>query len=97
MALRALETELIGSPDKGPIIEHTGGLRKLRFAPPGSGVGKRGAYRVCYAFFPLHQTVALFVVFAKNKQPDLTVAEARAIAKALRDFEAELRQLQLRN
>ena len=35
-ALRALERELIETPDKGSVIEHTGGLRKLRFTPPGS-------------------------------------------------------------
>ena len=43
--MRALERELIDSPDKAPVIEQTGGLRKLRFAPPGSGRGRRGAYR----------------------------------------------------
>ena len=48
-ALGALERELIDEPDKGPVIAGTGGLRKLRFSPPGSGRGKSGAYRVCYA------------------------------------------------
>src|SRR5438067_7914537 len=65
-ALRALEQELIDSPDKAPVIQHTGGLRKLRFTPSGSGRGKRGAYRVCYAHFPAYGTVALFVAFGKN-------------------------------
>src|SRR5262249_18453614 len=90
-ALRALEQELIGSPDKAPVIAHPGGVRKLRFTPPGSGRGQRGAYRVCYAYFPAQGTVALFVAFAKNEQSDLSQAEARSIAKALKAFEAELR------
>jgi hypothetical protein len=47
--LQALERELIDSPDKAPVIEQTGGLRKLRFTPPGSGRGKSGAFRVCYS------------------------------------------------
>jgi len=34
-ALPALERVLIDAPDKAPVIEQTGGLRKLRFAPPG--------------------------------------------------------------
>jgi hypothetical protein len=46
-ALRALERELIDAAEKGPVIEGTGGLRKLRFSPPGSGRGKSGSYRVC--------------------------------------------------
>jgi mRNA-degrading endonuclease RelE of RelBE toxin-antitoxin system len=91
-ALRALERELIDSPEKAPVIEKTGGLRKLRFAPPGSGKGKSGAYRVCYAYFPAYGTIALFVVFGKNERSDLSAAEARSTAKALKAFEIELRR-----
>jgi hypothetical protein len=90
--LRALERELIDSPEKAPVIEKTGGLRKLRFAPPGSGRGKSGAYRVRYAYFPAYGTIALFVVFGKNERSDLSAAEARATAKALKAFEVELRR-----
>lgn len=90
--LRALERELIGSPDGAPVIEHTGGLRKLRFSPPGSTRGKSGAYRVCYAHFPAYGTVALFVAFGKTERSDLSPTEARAIAKALKAFETELRR-----
>jgi hypothetical protein len=91
-ALQALERELIDSPDKAPVIEGTGGLRKMRFAPPDSGGGKRGAYRVCYAYFPAYGTVALFVAFGKHERIDLSPAEARAAAKALKAFENELRR-----
>jgi mRNA-degrading endonuclease RelE of RelBE toxin-antitoxin system len=93
-ALQALERELIDAPDTCPVIEQTGGLRKLRFSPPGSGRGKSGAYRVVYAYFPVHGTVALFVVFGKNERSDLSPGEAHAAANALRAFESELhRQL----
>jgi hypothetical protein len=97
-ALRALETQLIEWPEKAPVVEHGGGLRKLRFTPPGSGMGKRGAYRVCYAYFPTYGTIGLFVVFGKKEKSDLSAGEAQAIAKALKEFDAELRrQFQLRN
>ena len=89
-ALRALERELIDAPDKAPVIGQTGGLRKLRFAPPGSSRGKSGAFRVCYAYFQAFGTVALFVAFGKNERSDLSLAEAHAAAKALKAFEAEL-------
>jgi hypothetical protein len=91
-ALRALERELINSPEKGPVIEQTGGLRKLRFTPPKAAKGKSGAYRVCYAYFAAYGTVAFFVAFGKNERSDLSSAEARATANALRAFEAELRR-----
>ena len=90
-ALRTLEQVLIDSPDRAPIMQHTGGLRKLRFTPPGARRGKSGACRVCYAFFPSFGTIALFAAFAKNEQSDLTRSEATAIAKALKAFETELR------
>lgn len=90
-ALRALEQELIDSRETGPVIEGTGGLRELRFSPPGSGRGKSGSYRVCHAYFPGYGTVALFVAFGKNERSDLSPAQARATAAALKAFEAELR------
>ena len=97
-ALQALEWQLIESPDKAPVIEHTRGLRKLRFTPPGAGRGKRGAYRICYAYFPAFGTIALFVIFGKNERSDLSMAEARATAKVVAEFETELRrQFQRRN
>jgi hypothetical protein len=91
-ALRALERQLLDSPDRAPVIEKTGSLRKLRFTPPGSGRGKSGAYRIGFAYYPAYGTIALFVAFGKNERSDLSAEEVRAIAKALKAFEAELRR-----
>jgi hypothetical protein len=87
-----MEQDLINGPEKGAVIEGTGGLRKLRFSPPGSGRGQTGSCRVCYAHFPAYGTIALFVAFGKNERSDLSRAEARATAAALKAFEAELRR-----
>ncbi|VFS38711.1 Uncharacterised protein [Enterobacter cancerogenus] len=44
--LKDLQKELIAWPDKGDVIQHTGGLRKIRMA---AGLkGKRGGARVIY-------------------------------------------------
>ena len=40
---RALQSEIIVSPDIGQLIVGTGGLRKIRLV--GSGSGKSGGYR----------------------------------------------------
>jgi hypothetical protein len=74
------------------VIPGTGSLRKLRFSPAGSGRGKSGAYRVCYAYFPALGTIALLVALGKNERSELTAAQARATALALKGFEAELRR-----
>ena len=48
--------------------------------------------RFVQAYFPAYGTIALFVVFGKNERSDLSAAEARATAKALKAFEIELRR-----
>src|SRR5262245_15335021 len=91
-ALRALESEILKGPDRTPVVRGTGGLRKIRFAEPGSGRGKRGAYRVCYVYFPEFGTIALVAIFGKTEKSDLTQADQRAIAAMIKDYRTELQQ-----
>ena len=63
-----------------------GGLRKLRFARPGSG--KSGGYRTVYVFGGTHMPVFLVTIFAKNEKDNLSRAEQSelvALSKALID------------
>ncbi len=89
-ALRALEIEILKDPTRAPVIQGTGGLRKLRFVEPGAARGKSGAYRICYSIFPEFGTIALAVVFGKNEKHDLTIADRRAVAAIIRAYRAEL-------
>ena len=73
--LRALQGAILDGPAAAPVIRGTSGLRKMRFAPPSWRVGKRGALRVCYAWFPRHGMVILARVYAKAEQDDLIAAE----------------------
>jgi hypothetical protein len=85
--LRALERCLLQNPEAGAVMAGTGGLRKMRFAPPSRRTGKSGAYRVCYVVFPQAGWAVLFTVFAKSAQQNLTGAEkaqAKAVIQALR-------------
>ena len=43
-----LQWFLDGAPESGPVIQGTGGVRKLRWRA--AGRGKRGGYRVIYYF-----------------------------------------------
>ena len=43
---RELQQTLVGDPERGAIIRHSGGLRKIRWARPGRG--KRGGVRAIY-------------------------------------------------
>ena len=41
-AFQALQLLLMANPHAGPVIQGTGGLRKLRWSDPDRGKGKRG-------------------------------------------------------
>ena len=47
--LLALQIMLLKDPESGPVMEGTGGIRKVRF--PLKNRGKSGSVRVCYADF----------------------------------------------
>ena len=57
----------------------TGGVRKIRFAPPSWNMGKSGTTRVCYALFVNIDTVYLLTMFGKNQKANLTADEKASI------------------
>jgi hypothetical protein len=67
----ALVSFVAANPEAG--ISLGGGLRKLRFARPGSG--KSGGYRTVYVFGGTHMPIFLVTVFAKNEKDNLGKAE----------------------
>lgn len=81
--LQALEGMLIADPEAGDLIPDTGGLRKLRFAPPSRRIGKRGGFRVIYAFMVSAEAVYLFTLYGKNEQSDLTADEKKVFRQVL--------------
>lgn len=90
--LTALQTAIIIGPNRWPVVPGTGGLRKIRFARPGEGRGKSGAYRACYACFLENGVVVLAMVYGKNEQPDLTTAQRRSIAAILKTIGEQLKR-----
>jgi hypothetical protein len=73
--LRALEKLLLRNPEAGAVVAGTGGLRKVRFAPPSRHIGKSGAFRVGYAYIRVASAVYLLAIYPKNEQANLTAAE----------------------
>lgn len=86
----ALSVGIMAAPRAPAVIPGTGGLRKMRFAPPGRNVGKRGGLRVCYAFFEDLSVVVFVTVYAKNQKDDLSKGERNAIKKLLSEIRREL-------
>jgi len=81
--LQSLEDTLIANPQTGAVIPGAGGLRKLRFAPPSRRTGKRGAFRVIYAFIPAAAAVYFFTLYGKNEQSDLSPDEKKVFRQVL--------------
>jgi hypothetical protein len=81
--LQALEHVLLRNPDAGAVVSGTGGLRKVRFAPPSRHVGKSGAFRVGYTFFRSADAIYLLAIYPKNEQANLTLAEKEDIRKLI--------------
>ena len=83
--LRALEQMLLRNPNAGAVVRGTGGLRKVRFAPPSRHVGKSGAMRVGYTYFRTAEAIYLLALYPKNEKANLTAAE-KAEARKLIEF-----------
>lgn len=73
--LRAIQTDLLGSPIRGRLVPGLGGIRKGRCANPARGKGKRGGYRYLYLFLARQEHVHLLFLLDKDEQEDLTAAE----------------------
>lgn len=72
---RALQRELMGRPDKGDVMEGTGGLRKLRQPDPRRSKGKRGGLRVIYFWWEAGRQFWLFTLYDKAEMDDLSAKE----------------------
>lgn len=79
-------------PQAGAVIPGAGGFRKVRFAPPSWGRGKRGAARVIYAYFPEFEAVVLFLIYGKNEQGNLTPRQKLAAKNWMQDFKQRLKR-----
>ena len=80
---RALQTALAVRPEQGPLIKGGAGLRKLRWAP--RGTGKRGGIRVIYYWHPDEQVFYMLFAHSKTDQSDLTAEQARKLARIARE------------
>ena len=69
-------------PDQGALFRGGQGIRKLRWAAPGSG--KRGGLRVIYYWYVAGETILLLYLYRKSRQADLTAEQLRALAEVVR-------------
>ncbi len=88
--LRELQSAILASPERSPVVRGTDGLRKIRFAPSREARGKRAAYRVGYVRFREFGFILLVTVWGKNVKSDLSAGDRNAIAAMVRDIRLKL-------
>ncbi len=86
--LRLLELYIMKHPDKYPVMQGTGGLRKARVALENKG--KSGGARVCYVDFVFAETVYLITVFGKKEKANLSKEERNNIKKVIEALKKSL-------
>ena len=78
---------LLKDPVSGPIMEGTGGIRKVRF--PLQNRGKSGSVRVCYTDFAEYEVIYLITAFQKMRQENLTEEEKSVLEKLVKSLREE--------
>ena len=84
---RALQNELMEEPQKGDVIQGTGGLRKIRVA--GQDKGKRGGSRVIYYYFDSAHRFYLLTIYAKNEMSDLSASQKKQLKQFMEQWRNE--------
>ncbi|ATW33679.1 type II toxin-antitoxin system RelE/ParE family toxin [Candidatus Williamhamiltonella defendens] len=85
--LKELQKELIESPDKGDLIQKTGGLRKIRMAT--GNQGKSGSVGVIY-FLATSEVIYLVMAYPKSTKDSLTDAEKAELRKLTQRLKDEV-------
>lgn len=85
--LRKLQLLLLRNPEAGPVIEGTGGIRKVRF--PARNREKSNSIRVCYIDMAEYGIIYLITAYQKNAQANLTDAEKNELKRLVKLLIAE--------
>ena len=80
-----LQLSLAFDPEAGDVMPGTGGCRKLRWANPRRGKGKRGGLRVIYYYLAKDVQIWLLTLYGKGEAVDLTAKEKRLLKAAIED------------
>lgn len=80
-----LQQALLANPLAGVVIQGTGGIRKVRWAP--ERTGKRGGVRVIYYWFGAKCRFYMLTLYKKGEVSDLSPSEKKDLKQLVEVFE----------
>ncbi|HXB56277.1 MAG TPA: toxin [Vicinamibacteria bacterium] len=80
-----LQIHLANDPEAGEVIQGTGGFRKVRWADPRRGHGRRGGLRVIYYYFEQDMQIWFLTLYGKDEVVDLSPKEKRLLKAAINE------------
>lgn len=83
------QKELLAMPDRGDVMQGSGGLMKVRMRLPGRG--KSGGGRVIYLYLKQHNVIILFYLYTKAKSETLTVGQLKSLKTAVAVIKKQFR------
>ena len=84
-----LQNLLLTYPEKGDMIQGSGGIRKIRFPLPHKG--KQGSVRVCYVDFSEYETVYFITAYAKSQKENISKDEKAVLRDLVKALKRETR------
>lgn len=90
----AIKVLITAGGRNSPVIQGTGGLRKMRFAPESWNCGKSRAARVCFVYFEEFWTVLLVSIYRKSQYDNISASAKKAYRSIIKDIELELERQQ---
>jgi hypothetical protein len=89
-AFAVFQADLAQNPEKGPVIEGTGGLRKVRWNLKGKG--KSGGVRIMYLFLKTDGVIHLVFVFSKSESSNLSADEKKQLKNIVKAIKLEYKK-----
>lgn len=80
---RELQFALVNNPEIGPVIQGSGGLRKVRWALRGRG--KRSGVRTIYYWATCEDQIVMLLIYPKNEQDELSSRQVKVLRKIIEE------------
>lgn len=80
---REFQNFILSQPEAGDVIQGSGGFRKIRWADPRRGKGKRGGLRIIYYYFPDDEQIWFLTIYDKNQADDISPQQKKALKRLI--------------